>query len=187
MPRHRPQRTGSSRGWAPDRHRAMTTRRCSRLACSGRPLLADRARPGRPRGDDGTVLVLTLGLAMLLLVLVGVVVDVSVTVLAKRSVASAADGAAVSAAQALDYEVFYAQGLAGGVPLSDDAVAERVAGYEAVAAREQPGLRLSGHVEGGGTAVVTGTRTVALPFSGWIGDGTVQVSAEARARAPLAP
>ena len=141
----------------------------------------------RPRGDDGTVLVLTLGLAGLLLVLVGVVVDVSVTVLAKRSVASAADGAAVSAAQALDYDVFYAQGLAGAVPLSEAGVAERVAGYQALAAREQPGLRLDGHVEDGATAVVTGTRTIALPFSGWLGDGSIEVSAQARARAPLAP
>ena len=145
-----------------------------------------RRRTGRPHGDDGTVLVLTLGLAALLLVLVGVVVDVSVTVLAKRSVASAADGAAISAAQALDYDVFYASGLAGGVPLSSEGVAERVATYEVLAAREQPGLRLYGSVEGGGTAVVTGTRAVALPFTGWLGDGTVEVTAQARARAPLA-
>jgi len=141
----------------------------------------------RPRGDDGTVLVLTLGLSALLLVLVGVVVDVSATVLAKRSVASAADGAAVSAAQELDYDVFYAGGLSGEVPLSDARVAARVAGYEALAARDQPGLRLDGHVEDGAVAVVTGTRVVALPFSGWLGDGTVEVTAQARARAPLAP
>jgi len=141
----------------------------------------------RPRGDDGTVLVLTLGLCALLLVLVGVVVDVSVTVLAKRSVASATDGAAVSAAQALDDDVFYAQGLSGQVPLSDARVAERVADYATLAAGEQPGLRLDGHVEDGAVAVVTGTRTVVLPFSGWLGDGTVEVRAQARARAPLVP
>ena len=80
-----------------------------------------------PARDEGSVLVLVLGMAGLLLLLVGVVVDVSVAVLAKRSAASAADGAAVSAAQALDQEVFYEVGAASGVPLSPPAVADRVA------------------------------------------------------------
>ena len=88
----------------------------------------------RPAGDDGSVLVLVLGMAALLLVLVAVVVDVSVAVLARRSVVSAADGAAVSAAQALDQQSLYDDGLGAGVPLSPEAVAERVAAYEGVAA-----------------------------------------------------
>ena len=139
------------------------------------------------RGDDGSVLVLVLGLAGLLLLLVGVVVDVSVTVLAKRSVVSAADGAAVAAAQALDHSVFYAEGPGAAVPLSPEGVADRVAAYESVAGGEQPGLQLAGSVADGSTAVVVGTRTVALPFGSWLGFETVEVSAEARARAPLAP
>ena len=138
-----------------------------------------------PAGEDGSVLVLVLGLAALLLVLVGVVVDVSATVLAKRSVASAADGAAISAAQALDYDVFYAQGPGTAVPLSAAGVADRVATYQAQAARDQPGLQLSGYLDGTATAVVTGSRTVRLPFSRWVGPGSVTVTAEARARAPL--
>ena len=141
----------------------------------------------RPSGDDGSVLVLVLGLAGLLLVLVGVVVDVSVAVLAKRSVASAADGAAVSGAQGLDQELFYARGAADGVPLSPAAVADRVAAYEGLAAVDQPGLQLQSDVEGTGTAVVVATRTVDLPFSGLLGHGPVDVVAVARARAPLAP
>ena len=140
----------------------------------------------RPRSDDGTVLVLVLGMAGLLLVLVGVVVDVSVAVLAKRSAASAADGAAVSAAQALDQEAFYERGAAGGVPLSVELVAERVARYEAAVAAGQPGLRLRGQIEGGVTAVVVAERAVDLPFSGLLGRGPVDVVAVARARAPLA-
>lgn len=141
----------------------------------------------RPEGDEGSVLVLVLGLAGLLLVLVAVVADVSVVVLAKRSVASAADGAAVSGAQGLDQEAFYRQGAEAGVPLSAAAVADRVATYEATAAAEQPGLQLSSDVEGTGTAVVTATRSVALPFGGRLGVGPVEVTAQARARAPLAP
>lgn len=139
----------------------------------------------RPSGDDGTVLVLVLGMAGLLLVLVGVVVDVSVAVLAKRSVASAADGAAVAAAQALDQEAFYERGAAAGVPLSAAAVAERVAAYEGAAAVDQPGLRLRAEVEGGVTAVVVASRTVDLPFSGLLGRAPVEATAVARARAPV--
>lgn len=137
------------------------------------------------RGDDGSVLVLVLGLAAVLLLLVGVVADVSATVLAKRSVASAADGAAISAAQALDYPAFYSRGLSGGVPLSDAGVAERVATYELAAARDQPGLQLRASVQEG-AAVVDARRTLRLPFSGRLGRSAVEVSARARARAPLA-
>ena len=140
----------------------------------------------RPGGDDGTVLVLVLGMAALLLVLVGVVVDVSVAVLAKRSAASAADGAAVSAAQALDQEAFYERGAGAGVPLSAGLVAERVAMYEAAVGSGQPGLRLTSDVEAGVTAVVVAERTLDLPFSGLLGRGPVDMVAVARARAPLA-
>ena len=113
-------------------------------------------------------------------------VDVSVAVLARRSVASAADGAAVSAAQALDQQALYDGGLDGGVPLSVEGVGERVAAYEAVVAPGQPGLRLAGDVEDGVTAVVVAERAVDLPFSGLLGRGPVDVVAVARARAPLA-
>lgn len=131
------------------------------------------------------MLVLVLGLFAVLLLLVGVVVNVSAVVLAKRSLASSADGAAVSGAQALDYSVFYASGPGQGVPLSDAGVSERVAAYEGHAAVGQPGLRLSARVEGGFTAVVTATRTLELPFGGWLGVEDVAIGAVARARAPL--
>ncbi len=54
---------------------------------------------------------------------------------------------------------FYAGGVAGGVPLSEAGVQERVAAYAGAA--RQPGLELSAAVEGGHTAVVTASRTVA--------------------------
>lgn len=141
----------------------------------------------RPRGDDGTVLVLVLGLFGVLLLLVALVVDVSVVVLAKRSVASAADGAAVSAAQAIDDAAFYGRGLQDRVPLSEQGVAQRVAAYEAQAATDQPGLQLASGVDGGATAVVVARRRVALPMVGRLGIEDVEVVAEARARAPLLP
>ncbi len=48
----------------------------------------------RPGGDDGTVLPLVLGLTGIGLLAVALVVNVSAVVLAKRAIASAADGAA---------------------------------------------------------------------------------------------
>ena len=141
----------------------------------------------RPTGEDGSVLVLVLGLTSVLLALVAVVVDVSAVVLARRGVASAADGAAVAAAQGLDLDAFYAGGVEGGVPLSEQEVARRVAEYADEAALGQPGLALESSVEDGVTARVLATRTVSLPLGGRLGRGGVTVRAQARARAPLTP
>lgn len=140
----------------------------------------------RPDGEQGSVLVLVLGLVGVLVLLVGVVVDVSAAVLAKRAVASAADGAAVSGAQGIDYPTFYARGPGTGVPLSAEQVRRRVGAYAGSAGADQPGLQLSARVEGSGTAVVLASRTIRLPFSGRLGFASVRVQAEARARAPLA-
>ena len=140
----------------------------------------------RPEGkDDGSVLLLVLGFTGILLTLVAVVVDVSAVVLAKRSVASAADGAAVSAAQALDLDAVHSEGLGAKLPLDTGQARARVAAYEGQVRAQQPGLRLVLRLEGR-TAVVTGARTVRLPFR-LPGTGPVRVSAVARARAPVLP
>ena len=139
----------------------------------------------RPRGDDGTVLLLVLGLTGILLLAVALVVNVSAVVLAKRALASAADGAAVSAAQALDEQALYAAGLDGGIPLDEGEAAARVAAYRADALATQPGLQLSVAIDGR-TAIVRATRTLTLPLA-ILSTGPVTVQAEARARAPLAP
>lgn len=142
----------------------------------------------RPESEDqGTVLVLTLGLVGVLLLLVAVVVDVSVVVLAKRAVASAADGAALAAAQSLDEQALYAGGLTEQAPLSAPLVAETVRAYAAEAAAGQPDLQLTGTVDGGQTATVVASRVVALPFAGRLGIDQVTVTSIATARAPLTP
>lgn len=140
----------------------------------------------RPAGDDGTILLLVLGFTALLLVLVAVVVDVSAVVLAKRGAASAADGAAIAAAQQLDEGAVYANGLDEAIPLSRDKVQAVVAVYAARAAEGQPGLELIPDVDATRTtATVTAQREVALPFGGWLGLGSLTVTAVAHARAPL--
>lgn len=140
----------------------------------------------RPSGDDGTVLVLLLGFTAVLLLMVAVVVNVSSVILAKRGLASAADGAAISAAQALDLSGLYAGGLREGrLPLDRAQAAARVAAYEAQAAAGQPGLQLVVDVSADGTtAVVRGVRLVELPFGRLLGFEPVRVESEARARAP---
>ena len=140
----------------------------------------------RPAGDDGTILLLVLGFAAILLVLVAVVVDVSAVILAKRGAASAADGAAVAAAQQLDEAAVYANGLGEAIPLSPDLVDQVVGTYGARAAQSQKGLQLVADLDAAQTtATVTATRTVSLPFTGWLGVGSVTVTAVAHARAPL--
>jgi Flp pilus assembly protein TadG len=140
----------------------------------------------RPQGDDGTILVLVLGFTALLLVLVAVVVDVSAVILAKRGAASAADGAAIAASQQLDQNAVYAKGLGDAIPLSLDDVQHVVAVYAEQAADGQHGLELSAALdETQTTATVTARREIRLPFSGWLGVGSVTVTAVAHARAPL--
>ena len=142
-----------------------------------------------PRDDAGTILVLVLGFFAVLLVMVAVVVNVSAVILAKRGVASAADGAAVSAAQSLDVEAFSTRGLVSGfLPLDARQARAAVATYEAQARSGQPGLDLAVDVSADGTtAVVRGRRMVELPFGRLLGFRPVRVEAEARARAPTAP
>ena len=140
----------------------------------------------RPRGDDGTILLLVLGFAAILLVLVAVVVDVSAVILARRGAASAADGAAVAAAQQLDEPAVYANGLGSEIPLSPDLVQQIVSDYGARAAQSQEGLELSASLDPAQTtATVAASREITLPFAGWLGIGHVTVTAIAHARAPL--
>ena len=147
------------------------------------------ARRPDPRDDAGTVLVLVLGFFAVLLLMVAVVVNVSAVILAKRGVASAADGAAVSAAQSLDLEAFYARGLSSGfIPLEQGRARAVVATYEVQARAGQPGLELAVDIsDDRTTAIVRGRRTVELPFGRLLGFRPVRVEAEARARAPTAP
>ena len=141
------------------------------------------------RNDDGTILVLLLGFTAVLLLMVAVVVNVSSVILAKRALVSVADGAAVSAAQSLDLDALYSQGLdSGRIPLDLSTARARVAAYEAQAAAAQPGLQLVVEVSpDGSTAIVRGRREVTLPFGRILGFDPVRVDAEARARAPDAP
>jgi hypothetical protein len=143
----------------------------------------------RQRDDSGTVLLLTIGLSVVLLLLVAVVVDVSKVVLAKRALSSAADGAAIAAAQQSDNRSIDANGVGESVPLDAGDVDDIVRRYRDEARGEQPGLQLVGTVDAGDPtlAIVQAQRKVPLPFVGWLGIADVTLEAEARARSPLVP
>src|SRR3954447_16856713 len=104
------------------------------------------------------------------MLLIAVVVDVSAVVLARRGAASAADGAAVAAAQQLDQARVYASGFDTEIPLSADDVASIVQQYADGAREGQPGLTLEPSLDAAGTtATVVARRDVSLPFVGWLG------------------
>ena len=78
-----------------------------------------RRRRGEQRDEDGTILLLTLGCLVIALMLVVVVVDASAVFLARRSLASEADGASIAAAQAVSKPHVYAHGAGARLPLAE--------------------------------------------------------------------
>ncbi len=151
--------------------------------------LTRRGGDPRWRDDRGSVLVLLLGFAVLALVLVGVVADLSKVFLAKRALASTADGAAIAAAQAIDLEALYTGAADPGTLPIDSRSAAAAAG--AHLARDGSAAAYDGfavdRVEATPTQVeVQVSARVALIFGVFFGgpDG-VRLSAAATARSPL--
>lgn len=145
----------------------------------------------RRRDEEGTILLLTCGLAVVLMALVVVVIDVSVVILAKRGVSSAADGAALVAAQQPDHAALndprQRDVLDAFLPLDRFAVIDVVARYQREAAASQPTLTMSADVVDGTEAVVFARRTVRLPFVSWFGVQQFVVESTGRARSPVSP
>ncbi|MCM3886738.1 pilus assembly protein TadG-related protein [Frankia sp. R82] len=139
--------------------------------------------------DGGTILILTLGYLMVAAMLVVVVTDVSAVYLARRSVASAADGAALAAAQQIDENAVYtATGSLDRLPLNDiDATVQQYQRQADPSGRTS----LAADLVDATTVQVEGTRTVDLPVVGMLGIGPVTVRAGAQAqsvvRRPGAP
>ncbi len=130
----------------------------------------------RCRDEEGTILLLTLGCLAIALMLVVVVVDASAVFLARRSLASEADGASIAAAQAVSTSQVYTKGAGARLPLSEvqAAVAMHAGGDGALQATVE-------HGTDGDTVVVTGRRGVNLPFASMLGVGPVTVTATSRA------
>jgi uncharacterized membrane protein len=133
--------------------------------------------------------VLLLGFAVLALVLVGVVADLSKVFLAKRALASTADGAAIAAAQALDLEALYTGTAApGDLPIdaraADAAARGQLARDGSAAAYD--GFALDSVEATQAQVTVRVSARVALLFGAFVGgpDG-VRLGGTATARSPL--
>jgi Flp pilus assembly protein TadG len=123
-------------------------------------------------------MLLTLGCLSIGLILVVVVVDASAVFLARRSLASATDGASLAAAQSVSSQSVYAKGA--GVQLPLDEVQAAVARYEVDGHPAELNASVT-HESTGDTVVVTGKRSVRLPFASFLGLNDVTVTATSRA------
>ena len=155
------------------------------------------------RDDQGSVLVLGLGFVVVTMLAVGLVVDASRLFLARRSLASLADGAALRGAHDLDLAALYRSGAPGGsgtsgtsgapraLPLSAARVRSDVAHYvvDQSAVNGLRGVRVTGVTVVAGTVEVSLAMTESVPLLGTIlghPEGEL-VTATARARTEIAP
>lgn len=143
----------------------------------------------RARGEGGQIGVLLLALGLIGLLLVAGTVAVTSAHLARMRLLDVADGAALSAANALD-DGAYGRGLGDAVPLSDGSVRATAAEY--VARRPLPvgvqgwALDAGTGSPDGRTAVVAMTARADLPLVGRAlgalgGSVTIRVTSRARA------
>lgn len=141
------------------------------------------------RSETGSISLLILGLAVIAMVLVAGTVAVTSAHLARMRLLDVADGAALSAANALD-DSAYQQGLGESVPLSNASVRERAVDY--IGSRPRPVSILAWRLgpetgtPDGRTAVIALTGEARLPMIGpalrELGVSvTISVRAEARA------
>lgn len=136
-------------------------------------------------------MLLVVGYFAIAVLVLTVATDASAIFLAQRSLASAADGAAVVAAQSVDERALYLRDYTETLPISDDALYAVVVDYV-----EHQGLRdrftglevVRASSPDGRTVTVTFRTTVRLPFvnliAGEHGRG-VQLTATAHANMPL--
>jgi hypothetical protein len=121
------------------------------------------------RRETGSISLLILGLAVIAMVLVAGTVAVTSAHLARMRLLDVADGAALSAANALD-DSAYQQGLGESVPLSSASVRERAVAY--IGSRPRPGSVVAWRLgpetgtADGRTAVVALTGEARLPMVG---------------------
>lgn len=155
--------------------------------------VARRGRTGSPRDEDGSISLFILGLALIAMLLIAGAAAVTSAHLSRMRLLDVADGAALSAANALD-DSAYDQGVGESVPLSNRSVQERAAVY--LGSRPRPGsirewrLAPGTGTPDGRTAVVVVVGEAELPMIGpALRDLGVAVTirVESRARSDVVP
>lgn len=147
---------------------------------------------GTDEEDRGSISLLSLGMMLVAAMLIVVGVDITAVQLARTQLWDAADSAALDAADCIDEDRVYTQGLPSMVPVTSAGVAE-VAG-EHLSAERRPHLVRSWSLGGrtgspdGETAVVEVTGHVDLPIVGSVVEafgGGVDVTVVSRARSAV--
>ena len=136
--------------------------------------------------DDGSMLILMIGVVVLCLLLVAVVTDASTLFLARMQLISAADGAALAGAQAVNQEALYTGPATGQLPLDPAGVDTAVDRY--LALDGDPDVQVLGVATDGTVVRVAFQRRVRLPFLNLVTLGakdSVTVSADAAAESPF--
>jgi uncharacterized membrane protein len=150
-----------------------------------------------PRGDGGSVLLLTIGYAVVALLVVTIVAGASSVYLQRKQLLAVADAAALDAADAVDRPGYYAALDAGrdltAVPLTDATVrdaANVVVTASPAAARTGARVASGTGTPDGATAVVVLVGRARLPvvspvLETW--SGGIPLAVRAEATAPLRP
>lgn len=143
------------------------------------------------RGDDsGQLVLLVVFYGLIAAMLVMLVIDVSKVFLARRSLAAAADGAALAAAQSLDRSAFYRNGPGSELQIDPLAARQAVRQYAEVNGLERRFRSFTFDVPrlspDGRTITVRLHCRVLLPLPGLFAGGHQTVSVDAQASAQSA-
>ena len=136
-------------------------------------------RRERLGGDRGSALLLGMGLVVVAILAVAVLADVSAALLQRQRLLALADASALVGAQAIDLDLYYAEGATGATRLEVRAVTARVEAYLSVHAPGIPGLVVDRIWSDGTQVAVALSGPLDLHFS--LGpDGRIDVESSAR-------
>lgn len=135
------------------------------------------------KNEDGSVLVLGVGLSIVCVLIATVAINVSTLWLARTSLNSVADGAALAGAQAIDSASVYRDGLTGITHLSPSLARSKVRAYvsKPEVKLQVHGLKVRSVVVSGNSVQVTVSAIPAMPF-GYLWNSS-PVIARSKARA----
>lgn len=143
-----------------------------------------RAQNRRQNSDEGSILTLGIGLAILVLLLVTVSVNISVAWSRKLTLQNIADGAALSAAQGVDFSSVYRGELDRGIRLNPNSARQHVEKYlkQAREHNQLNDLKLVQLSVSGASATVKVSCAAELPFRYLVNDKSAKVFAISTAK-----
>lgn len=135
--------------------------------------------------DDGTVLGYAIAGLLLVVAVALVLADTSSLFMRRTALMMVADDAAIAAANAIDIEAIYTQGV--GATMALDPVAARALAQASVASSQDarlPDVRLDALTVTGSSVEVVVSAAVPAPIGGTTGDRALRIRARASASTP---